>query len=158
MTMASSAMATVRRGDAWSEWRAEPGHPPARPADRCRSSCRDDEAIHRGSALTAAIGSTEHPRFSSKSNSTQCTFGGIACQANTPIAQKQDKRVPAFEDVINRLGKVVSSGEFGALLMNVGLKLCDQRLAQLLANRVSLPRRSFRVNLRSKITRYDRLS
>ena len=68
----------------------------------------------------------------------QRTLGGIVRQAYSPVDQEQGERVPTFEDVVNGLGQVVGLGEFGALLAHVDLELCDQRLAQVLANRLTL--------------------
>src|ERR1700674_323472 len=44
---------------------------------------RDDDAVHGGGALSAAIGAGEQPRLSSKCYSAQRSFRGIVRQADT---------------------------------------------------------------------------
>jgi hypothetical protein len=39
--------------------------------------CRDDEAVHGGCPLSAAIGAGEEPRLPPKGNSAKRPFGGI---------------------------------------------------------------------------------
>ncbi|MGY2803871.1 hypothetical protein ACVIHF_000601 [Bradyrhizobium sp. USDA 4506] len=43
---------------------------------------RDDQAIHGSRAPSAAIRAAEQPGFSSKSDASQASFGGIVGEAN----------------------------------------------------------------------------
>src|SRR6266852_5090595 len=47
---------------------------------------------------------------------------------------EQSKAGPSLQDVIERFGQVVPTGEFGKLFPHVGVKILDQRPAQRLPN------------------------
>ena len=48
----------------------------------------DDQAVHQGGALAAAIGTREEPRFSAKSDTAQRPFGGIVGQADPAVVEE----------------------------------------------------------------------
>src|SRR5690348_2918868 len=52
--------------------------------------------------------------------------------------EEQGEGRPALQDIIDGLGEIVAPGELGAPLTHVNLKLLDQGLAPLLANRPAL--------------------
>ncbi len=87
---------------------------------------RDDQAVHGSGAMTTTIGTTEHPGPAPKSDASKRAFGGIVRQAHTPVVKEQGEGGPTLQDVIDRLGEIVTSGELGTLLAHVGLKFFDQ--------------------------------
>src|SRR5215471_10880216 len=91
---------------------------------------RDDQAEHSRSASSAAIGSAEQPRFPAKSYTSYSPFGGIVGEAHTSVLKEQREARPSLQDVVERFGQIVPTGELGNLLPHVDLKLLDHRPAQ----------------------------
>jgi hypothetical protein len=71
--------------------------------------CRDDDAVHGGGSLSAAIGAGEQPRLSAKGDATQRSFRGIVRQADTPLVEEAGECGLAFEHVLHRFGDVVAA-------------------------------------------------
>lgn len=86
-------------------------HPPARLAGRCRLFGGDDQAVHGRRPLSGAIGAAGQPGLSSESDASQASFGGIVRQTYPPILEEQGEARPALQDIVERLGKVVPTGE-----------------------------------------------
>ena len=91
---------------------------------------RDDQAVHGGGAPSAAIRAAEQPGFSSKSDAPQPSFGGIVGEAHAAVLQEQREARPTLEDVVERLGQVMPTGQPGKLLPHINLKVLDQGPAQ----------------------------
>ena len=66
-----------------------------------------DQRIHDGSALPAAIGTAEQPRFTAKSHTAQSLLGGIVRNADPAVVEEAGERIPAPEHVVDRLSEVV---------------------------------------------------
>ena len=100
--------------------------------------CRDDEAVHGGGALPAAIGTGEQPRLSSQSNSAQCSFSRIVGQADATVIEEARKRRPALQHVVHGLGDVVATRELGAFFAHPGFEFGNERRASPLADTAAL--------------------
>ena len=48
----------------------------------------DDQAVHDGGALAAAIGAGKQPRLSAQSDAAQRAFGGIVRQADAAVIEE----------------------------------------------------------------------
>lgn len=96
--------------------------------------CRDDEAVHSCGAPPSAIRSAEQPGLPSKSDASQAPFGGIVGETHASIFQEQREAHPSLQDVVERLGQVVTTRQFGELFAHVDLKVLDQRPAQRLSH------------------------
>ena len=96
--------------------------------------CRDDEAVHGCGAPPSAIRAAEQPGLPSKSDASQASFGGIVGETHASIVQEQREAPPSLQDVIERLGQVVTTRQFGELFAHVDLKVLDQRPAQRLSH------------------------
>jgi hypothetical protein len=55
---------------------------------------RDDEGIHGGRSLTAALGTREEPRLSAQGHAAQGAFGRIIRQADAPVIEECRERFP----------------------------------------------------------------
>ena len=64
----------------------------------------------------------------------QPSFGGIVREADAPIFEEQGEGRPALENVIDRLGQIVTAGELGELRAHIDMKIVDQWPAQRLAD------------------------
>jgi hypothetical protein len=80
---------------------------------------RDDEAVHSCRAPPSAIRSS---------------FGGVVGETHASIVQEQREARPSLQDVVERLGEVVTTRQFGELFAHVDLKVLDQRPAQHLSH------------------------
>jgi len=58
----------------------------------------------------------------------------LSAATHATVFKEQSKVRPSLQDVIERFGQVVSTGEFGKLFPHVGVKILDQRPAQRLPN------------------------
>lgn len=95
----------------------------------------DDQAVHGRGAPSSTVGATEQPGLSTEGNTSQISFGSIVGEAHASVLEEQDEARPSFEDVIERLGQVMPTGEPGELLPHVDLKFLNQRPAQRLSDR-----------------------
>src|ERR1700730_10038780 len=95
---------------------------------------RYDQAIHGRGALSAAVRSAEQPCFSPKGYTSQSSFGGVVREAHAPILKEQGEARPSLQNVVERFGQVMPTREVDDLLPHVGMKILDQRPAQLLPN------------------------
>src|SRR5215472_17001323 len=84
---------------------------------------RDDQAEHGRSASSAAIGSAEQPRFPATSYISYPPLGGIVGQAHTSVLKEQREARPSLQDVFERLGQVVHTGELCNWPPHIDLKL-----------------------------------
>ena len=48
----------------------------------------DNEAVHGCSALSAAIGSAEQPRFPTEGDTSQPSFGGVVRETYAPVLEE----------------------------------------------------------------------
>ena len=94
----------------------------------------DDQAVHGGGALAAAIGAAEQPGLSAQGDAAQRALGGIVGQADAAIIEEAGERGPALEHVVHGLGDLVAARELGALLAHPASEIGDQRRAELLAH------------------------
>src|SRR6202048_1505241 len=69
-------------------------------------------------------------RLPPRSDASQSSFGGIVGETHAPILKEQSKARPSLQDVIERFGQVVPTGELGELFAHVGVKILGQRPAQ----------------------------
>src|SRR6516165_7505132 len=99
---------------------------------------RSDQSVHRGGALTAAIGAGEQPCAAAESDPAQSALGGIVRQADTTVIKKAREGRPALEHVIHCLGGVGVTRQPGALGKHPSLELAYKRLDPLLADREPL--------------------
>src|SRR6516162_730793 len=95
---------------------------------------RGNQRVDSGGTTTAFIGAGEGPVLTSDGDSPQFTFGGVVGQANPSVIQEAREGLPASEDVIDGLGRVVVLRQFGALLVEPSLKLSRERPTALLAH------------------------
>src|SRR6516165_9273681 len=95
---------------------------------------RGNQSVDSGGTTTAFIGAGEGPVLTSDGDSPQFTFGGVVGQTNPSVIQKAREGVPAGEDVIDGLGRVVVLRQCGALLVEPSLKLSRERPTALLAH------------------------
>lgn len=91
---------------------------------------RDDEAVHGCGAPSSAIRSAEQPGLPFKSDASQAPFSGIVGETHASIFQEQREARPSLQDIVERLGQVVPTGELGELFPHVDLKIIDQGTAQ----------------------------
>jgi hypothetical protein len=96
--------------------------------------CSDDEGVHGGCALAAAIGAAEEPGLPTERNASQPSFCRVVCEANASVVEKQREGLPALEHVLDRFDEVVSARPFCRFLVHVELKIVDQRAARYFAN------------------------
>src|SRR6516165_972517 len=101
---------------------------------------RSNQSVDSGGTTTAFIGAGEGPVLTSDGDSPQFTFGGVVGQANPSVIQEAREGVPAGEDVIDGLGRVVVLRQLGALLVEPSLKLSRERPTALLAHARALLR------------------
>src|ERR1700679_2647548 len=101
---------------------------------------RGDETVDHRRPLPAAIRPAEQPGFSAKSHTPQPTLGGIVRQAYTAIFEEQPEGSGSFENVIDRLGEIMSAGQSIQLRAQVKLKFLDQRSAFVPPNRQTFVR------------------
>ena len=64
----------------------------------------------------------------------KASFGGIVGETHPSVLQEQREARPSFQDVVERLGEVVPTGQLGELLPHIDLKVLDQRPGQRLPN------------------------
>ena len=101
----------------------------------------DDQRVHEGGALGAAVGAGEQPRLSAESKAAQRPFGGIVRQADAAVVEEAGEAVPALQHVVDRLGDRELARQLGPLAAHPGFELGDERRASLLASRQALRRR-----------------
>ena len=61
----------------------------------------------------------------------------LLLEANPPVGEEAREGVPALEHVVHRFGEVVVARQLGALPAHPGMKISDQRRAQLAARRLA---------------------
>jgi len=88
--------------------------------------CGDDQAVHGSSSPAAAIGSAEQPGLPAKSDASQSSLGGIIGKTDAPVLEEEGEACPALQDVIERLGQVMSSLELDHLIPHIDFKILDQ--------------------------------
>ena len=99
---------------------------------------RDDEAVHGGGALAAAIRAGEQPCLATERNTAQRSLSGIVREADAAIVEEAGERRPALEHVVHRLGNIVAAREFRPLLAHPHFEVGDQGRAELLADGAAL--------------------
>ena len=87
---------------------------------------RDDEAVHEGGTVAAAIGASEQPGFPAKGDATQGSFGGVVGQADTAIVEEAGEGIPTLEHVIHGAGDVRVARQFAAFLAHPRFERSDQ--------------------------------
>src|SRR5437879_6570616 len=90
---------------------------------------RDDQAVQGRGAPSAAIGSAKEPGFSSEGDASQPPFGSVVGETDAPVLKEEGEARPSLQDVVERLGQVVSPGELGELFAHIDLKFLDQGTA-----------------------------
>ena len=66
----------------------------------------DDEVVHEGGTVTAAIGAGEQPGFPARGDATQGSFGGIVAEADAAVAEEAGEGIPTLQHVIHGAGDV----------------------------------------------------
>ena len=66
----------------------------------------DDQAVHEGGALAAAIGAGEQPRLAAECHAAQSPLGGIVGEADPAVVEEAGEGGPALEHVVDGLGDV----------------------------------------------------
>src|SRR3954451_4406620 len=86
-------------------------------------------AVTRGLYIAAAhrppIRSAEQPGLPSKSDASQAPFGDIVGEAPASIFQDQREARPSLQDVVERLGQVMTAGQLGELFAHIDLQFFD---------------------------------
>ena len=95
-------------------------------------SRRDDERIHCGRSLAAAVTTREQPGLPAERHAAQRAFGRVVCETNASIVQEASERLPPFEHVIHRLRDIGVAREPAAFgshpLLERGHERCDPDL------------------------------
>src|SRR6185437_661798 len=86
----------------------------------------DDQAVHGGGALSAAVRPAKQPRLSAEGNPSEPSLGGIVGQAYAPVLKEQGEARPTLQNVIERFDQVMATGEPGGLLPHIDMKIVDQ--------------------------------
>lgn len=97
---------------------------------------RGDEAVDRSRLIRAGEG----PVSSSRGDRPWLAIGSIVLHAKPSFIKEADKCAPTAKAVIDCLGRIVVSGELGALFAQSRLQFDGQRAATLLADAQALPR------------------
>src|SRR3546814_3752621 len=90
-----------------------------------------DQRVEDGGALTAAIGSAEQPGLATERHAAQRPFSRVVRQADAAIIEEVSERAPASQHVVYRLGQIVVARELGQLRGEPGVKLGNERRAEL---------------------------
>src|SRR5215510_13984473 len=86
---------------------------------------RDDEAVHGGGAISAAIGAGEEPRLPSECDTAQAALGGIVRKTDAAVIEEACEGGPALEHVIHGLGEIAAARELRALGTHASFQLVD---------------------------------
>src|SRR5215471_17881875 len=86
----------------------------------------DDHVVHGCGTPSTAIKSAEQPGFVSKSYASEASLGGVVGGTYAPVPEEESEARPSLQDVVGRLGQIVSAGELGELLAHLDLKILNQ--------------------------------
>jgi hypothetical protein len=94
----------------------------------------DDQAVHGGGALAAAVTSAEELGLAAERYPPERPLCGVVGEADPAVVQEAREGDPALEHVVAGLVDVVATREGCELGLQVGVERLDERLASILAN------------------------
>lgn len=97
-----------------------------------------DERVEGRGALAAAIGAAEQPRLPAQGYAPQGALGGIVGEADPAIIKEPRERFPATKQIVDRLGEIMVSREYGTLGGEPGVELVHQGCAETPAYRETI--------------------
>ena len=77
---------------------------------------RDDQGVHEGGSVTAAVGAGEQPSLPAEGDAAQGPLGGIVGQTDPAVFEEPGKAWPSLEHVVHGLGDRRMAGEPRAFL------------------------------------------
>ena len=93
-----------------------------------------DQRVDGGGTLGAGVGAREGPVVPADGDAAKRPFGGVVREAEAAVVEEAREGRPALEAVVDRLGEFVLGRELGALFVQPGAQIVDERLRSFLPN------------------------